>query len=307
MGSLFHRARVYLNAMSWSYLLGLAFFLFCTGFVLTVGAARHSTRGALFPIIVKLIACLILAKVIAGGYPGFARARAAAARGEGWAGRIRALLPVLLLAWPRMDAANLRACGKWLARRPHPARPPGTAFGFLDKSAYSTWLMMGLVTTFVDLPVNGLLISVMVHDPVIALRVHLICAALALYALVWMLGDHWQMKGSAHVLGPLTLELKSGSRLAASIPRSAIVGCALMGGNAAAWRKRHAVPAHDTLTSTPADEPNLVLALDPQAGVMLTHWQVSRAAPRYLFLYLDQPAQLVAALGAPPLTVDHTR
>jgi hypothetical protein len=42
--------------------------------------------------------------------------------------------------------------------------------------------------------------------------------------------------------------------------------------------------------------PNVMIAIDPAAGVRLTSWQVDRAAPRYLFLFVDQPSALSAAL-----------
>ncbi len=292
MTDAFRRGRARIGEMSWSYLFGLVFFLMTSGVILAMGASKGSPRAAIMSLAKAAVCSLMVAKLLSGGYGGVTRWRAA----RTWPARLAALTPSLLTGWMRMDRANFHACLAWLARRPQPLRPPGKAFGFGARSSYSTFVLIGMVSTFVDLPLNAFIASVMVHDPVIATRIHLVCLALAGYTLMWIMGDRWLMQGSSHVLGATVLDLKVAGRLAAQIPRSAIESCEAFDGGAAAWCLRHAVPRSATLTSTPADSANIVVVIDQDAVVQLTHWQVERPAPRYLFLYVDEPAQLAAAV-----------
>jgi hypothetical protein len=170
------------------------------------------------------------------------------------------------------------------------------AFGFGKRSSYSTYVLVALFSTLIDLPLNGFIASVVVRDPLIQNRIHVLCGALAVYSLVWILGDRWLMQGSSHVLGETTLDLKIAARLTAQIPLTAIAACEAIS-DGAAWRQRHAVARNDTLTATPADAPNIVLTIADYAAVPVVHWQVERRAPRYLFLYVDEPSGLAAALG----------
>ena len=63
------------------------------------------------------------------------------------------------------------------------------------------------------------------------------------------------------------------------------------------WRRRHGIHPADTVLVTPFDQPNCVLVMRPDHGLGILHWQVRRAVPRYLLLYLDRPALLAAQLG----------
>lgn len=126
---------------------------------------------------------------------------------------------------------------------------------------------------------------------------HCGCGALAVYMLMWIVCDRYLMAGSFTVIGASSLHLKIAGRFSAGIALSAITGCEPLGESAGAWCKRRGIEAGDTLTATPADRPNVVLAIDPAANAMLTSWQVERAAPRYLLLFVDQPSALAAALA----------
>jgi hypothetical protein len=98
------------------------------------------------------------------------------------------------------------------------------------------------------------------------------------------------------VIGPTSLHLKIAGRLSASIPLSAIIQCEPVSESAGAWCKRRGIAAGDVMTAIPADRPNVMIAIDPAASVMLTSWQLERAAPRYLFLFVDRSSALAAAL-----------
>lgn len=144
------------------------------------------------------------------------------------------------------------------------------------------------------MPLNAFIASVITHDPAIELRIHLACGTLAIYMLMWILGDRYLMADSSHVVGESVLHLKIAGRLSASIPLTAITRCEPV--SAGAWCKRRGLALGDAMTATAADRPNIMIAIDPAAAVRLTSWQVERAAPRYLFSFVDQPSALAAAL-----------
>jgi len=293
--SIVERGRRRLLETSWSYLLGLAFFLMTITVPLSLGAEAGTLRAALSGVTKVLILLVILAKM-AGDYAGFTRFRAATIQRAPWAERLRALAPLLLLGWSRLDAANLRSCLNWLLRRPQPPRPAGTLISFLGKSSHSTVIILGLISVCIELPMHTLIVSVMAKEPSLQHTLQIILGALAAYSLMWICGDRHAMAGSALVVDAEAMHLTIANRFAAHIPLSAITRCETLGQGADQWCKRHGVAPRSTLTATPADFPNVVIGIDPHAGVELTSWQVRQAAPDYLFLFVDQPSMLAAAV-----------
>jgi hypothetical protein len=291
------RGHHWLRATSWSYLLGLAFFLIAISLLMSIGAEAGSSRATLVRIMKAAVGFLLLGKLLSGGYGGLGRYRAAADSGAPVGARAAAFLPPWLLAWPRMDRTNLMACVAWMRRQPHPPRPAGIEIGFGDKSSYSTTVLIVLFSALVDLPLNAFIASVISRDPTIQLRIHLGCGALAIYMLMWILGDRYLIAGSFQVVGDSALHLKIAGRFSATIPLSAITQCEPVSERADAWCKGRGLAKGDALAATPADMPNVMIAIDPAAGVRLTSWQVERAAPRYLLLFVGQPSALAAALG----------
>ena len=286
----------WLTETSWSYLLGLVFFIIAASLILTIAAAPGSIRASIGPLSVKAAQLLILAKLLSQ-YRGLQRWHAAAASGAPFLERLRALIPLPLIAWTRLDRANLQACLAWIARRPHPPRPAGRTLHFLQKSSYGTVVMILLVGIFGELPMHATIVSVILKDAAMQHQAQLILLALALYSLFWVVGDRRAMLGSSYVVGPKALDLKVGNRFSAVIPLAAITSCEAVSGGEAEWRKRRSLPTDATLVATPADVPNVMIAIDQAAGVTVVNWQIERPAPLYLFLFADEPSQLVAALG----------
>jgi len=286
----------WLAESSWSYLLGLAFFIIAASLILTIAAAPGSMRAAIGPLAFKAVQLLILVKLLSQ-YRGIERWDGACARGAPIAERLRALIPLPLIAWTRLDRANLQACLAWIARRPYPPRPPGRTLHFLQKSSYGTVVMILLVGIFGELPMHATIVSVMVKDAAMQHQVQLILLAVALYSLFWVVGDRRAMLGSSYVVGPTALDVKVGNRFSAVIPLAAITACEAVPGGEAEWRKKRSLPTDATLVATPADVPNVMIAIDQGAGVTVVNWQIARPAPAYLFLFADEPSQLVAALG----------
>jgi hypothetical protein len=290
------RSRSWLAETSWSYLLGLGFFIVASSLILTIGAAPGSGRAAIFTLGVRLVQLIIAAKMLSQ-YRGHVRLREAAARRAPWTERLAALIPLPLIAWVRLDRANLRACLAWLARRPYASRPPGHSFGLLKKSGYGTVVLILLIGIFGELPMHATIVSAMVKDPALQHRVQLILLGLALYSLFWVVGDRRAMLGSSYVVSDAALDILVGNRFSAVIPFEAIARCEALNEGESEWRKRHAVSADATLVATPADVPNVMIAIDQAANVTVVSWQLERPAPTYLFLFADEPTQLVAALG----------
>jgi hypothetical protein len=289
------RSLSWLAETSWSYLLGLVFFIIASSLILTLGAAPGSGRAAIFTLGIRLIQLLILAKMLSH-YRGQVRLRAAAARRAPWSERLAALLPLPLIAWARLDKANLRACLAWLTRRPYDSRPPGHSFGLLKKSGYGTVVLILLIGIFGELPMHATIVGAMVKDPALQQRVQLIMLGLALYSLFWVVGDRRAMLGSSYVLNDSALDIRVGNRFSAVIPLGAIVCCEALKEGEREWRKRNGVPADATLVATPADVPNLMIAINPAANVTVVSWQLARPAPAFLFLFADEPSQLAARL-----------
>jgi hypothetical protein len=82
------------------------------------------------------------------------------------------------------------------------------------------------------------------------------------------------------------------------VPLEAIAGCELIKDTRLEWCKRSGVSLRDTVSVTPLDKPNAVLLLHPDSGVSLSLKGMPRKSPACIFLYLDRPETLVAALKA---------
>lgn len=298
MNDAFLQGRKWLTDKPWHYLLGLAFFVLFCAFVLSLGAAAGSWRGELLRIAKFLALALLGAKLLAGGYGGLRRLRSASARGEGWLDQAAALLPPWLLAWTRTDRGNAVAFLGWVLRRPHPPRPTGRDIPYLEKSSYFTFFLCGLISILVELPLDGMIASVMTDSPQARALIRWGLACAAIYTLVWMLGDRRQIKGGYQVIGETHLELQVGGRLSAGIPLGAITGCEVLKETVGQWCSRRGVPEEDTLLATPADAPNVIVAIDPAARVRLASWRVERDAPRFLLLFADDPGGMVHHLSA---------
>ena len=296
------QGRAWLREASWSYLLGVAYFLMALTAIAIVGAERGGIRRRIASLLLAGAFSLLVAKLLVDGYGGLARYREATRKSSPWPDRLSALLPRLLVAQARMDRVHLSAVGAWLRRLPPEPLAPGRQFGLQKRSSYSTVIVLGLIGTFVDLPISALIASVVSKDPAMQLRIHLLMGALAIYSLIWLLGDRRLMQRSAHVLDDCTLHLTIAGRLRARIPLADIVRAEAVNDTLSDWCKRQGVAPSSTLCVRPSpfDRPNLALFLDAGTSAQLSQWQLPRPAPRILLLHVDEPGQLLAALFPVP-------
>jgi hypothetical protein len=193
-----------------------------------------------------------------------------------------------------------RGCWAWLCRKPHTARRPGgIRLGYLQQGSYSAAAGIVLVAIFGELPVSHIFASLLVADPALEWKVHVMLVIGSIYSLAWVAGDRWHVAEGCHVLGESDLDLKVGVRAAARIPLSQIIGASRIDERRAQWCRQNGISARDTVVISPIDRPNVILMLAQGARIPISLYQVERYAPTYVFVYLDRPELLLAQLARP--------
>lgn len=285
-----------LNDTSWVMVIGYAYALFIT-LVLLRYATPAQWREPMKALGLALPLMLLVAKDLAQIPDVAARLRALRRQGAGPIHWVAACLPPGVTGLIRLDRAQWRGFFCWLRREPQPVRPSGLRLTFLEQGAYSTVIAYGLFSVFVELPLSAAILPLFVDDPVQVRTIHMVLALGSLYTLVWLLGDRWQLRGGHHVLTDTHLDLQIGARASACIPRSAIEDVQPLGQPVAQWRRKNPFRLAEAVSITPFDKPNLVLRLRPDVQCTITHHGLERSSVRYVFLYLDRPERLIAALA----------
>lgn len=286
-----HSAAFKLRRTSWSQLAGYAYL----GFFILIPvrlAAPEEMGPALRNLAFALPLVLLAAKDLAHLPDALQRLRGA----SGWHGRILALLPPELIGMMRLDRLMWSGFLQWLRRRVPAARPEGVALTYLQRGAYGTAIGFVMVSLFLELPINFGILHLFIDDPDTRVLIHVIAGIGAVYTLAWVLGDRWHVADGSHMLVDDVLHLRVGVRTQGSIPLSSIERVDAVQEAPERWRRRHGIHPADTITVTPFDKPNCVLVMKPDAGVTLLHWQVRRAAPLYILLYLDRPELLASSV-----------
>ncbi|WP_051971964.1 hypothetical protein [Massilia sp. 9096] len=259
-----------------------------------------AVKELLRPLVLAVPLSLIAAKDLSHLPDALARTRAALAL-PGW----RATPPAVLLAWLppelvgllRLGGAQRRGFFDWLGCRPQPALPEGQALTYLEQGAYRSAFAIVLLATFVELPIDALVLPLFIHDAHEFMLIHALMLAGAISTLAWVLGDRWHVAHGCHVLTSDSLELRIGARTHGSIPLRRIQACGTIAGPVAAWRRQHGIERRHVLLASPLDKPNTVLILDEDSPVRPTHLGRERTGVRAIFLYLDRPHALIDALG----------
>ena len=286
----------WLQDTNWWRMLGYAWLVFVFGRL-----AMIVLPAALQPLLDKPLLVLPLLLVMAkdlAGIPDFKRRmRRVAPQGTAWHERIGAVFPPEFLALYRLDRALRQAFVAWVRRRPHPARPAGTLLTYTERGSYSTVLAIAVFSACIELPLDAAIASLFIDNPRVRVILHVCSLLSAASILVYVTADRWLLRGAqGHVLTGDALDLSIGARASGLIPLGAIDRVESVGEKPDEWCKRHGVAKRDTVTVSPFDAPNVVLRLRPEQPVTITTYQLEKPAPAYVFLYLDRPELLRAAL-----------
>lgn len=286
-----------LNDTRWPTVLGYAWGLFMTVVVVSI-LVPEAWRAPLKALALALPLMLLVAKDLASIPDVAARIRALRRQGAGRGQWLAACLPPGLIGLARLDRAIWRGLFCCLRRQPKPARPAGLPLTFLEQGAYSTAIAFGLFSTLIELPIGAAIMPLVVDDPALVRKVHIVAALGSMYTLVWLLGDRWLVRGGHHVLTATHLDLQIGARARACIPLGEIEDAQALRQPVMEWRRAHPYRDIEAVNITPFDKPNLVLRLRADAACTITHHGVERTGVRYVFVYLDRPEQLLRALAA---------
>ncbi len=294
--ALFAKQLTWLQDTNWWQMLGYAWVVFVFG-RMAAYAMPDAARALLDKPLLMLPLLLLVAKDLAG-IPDFSRRmRQVARKGTPWSARLGATLPPEFLAFIKLGHAMRQGFLAWLRRQPHPARPTGTVLTYTERGAYSTVLGIAVFSACIELPLDAAIVSIFIDEPRVRAILHVCSLFSAATILMWVAADRWMVRGAkGHVLTGDALDLSIGARASGVIPLSAIAGCENVTEKPELWCKRHGVARRDTVTVSPFDAPNVVLRLRPEAPVTITTYQLARQAPAYVFLYLDRPELLGAAV-----------
>jgi hypothetical protein len=293
------RYRDGLQTMPWMSLIGYGALILLYGVLASLFLPRE-WRPPFMRFLLLASSMLLVAKDIACLPLHVARIRAAWVRGDTWPRLLYAAIPPAFLAYLRLERAMWRGFFGWMLRRAQPARPAGLALGYLERGSYGTVICCLLVALLVEAPIDVMIASLMAKTPEQLRLLHIGFGIMAAYSLVWILGDRWHVSGRRqHVLTAASLELDIGARGNGSIPLDSIINCERITESCTAWCKRHRYPLHAARKVTPCDAPNVVVTLVPGCDVRLTLLQSERGGDGPIFLYLDRPEQLIAAVRSP--------
>ena len=292
----FTKQLTWLQDTNWWQMLGYAWLAFVFGRFATY-LVPEAARPLLDKPLLLLPLLLIVAKDLAG-IPDFSRRmRQVARKGTPWSERLGATLPPEFLAFLKLGRAMRQGFLAWVRRQPHPARPAGTVLTYTERGAYSTVLALAVFSACIELPIDAAIASIFIDEPRLRAVLHVCSLFSAATILMWVAADRWMVRGArGHVLTDDALDLSIGVRASGIIPLDAIVGCENLGEKPEQWCKRHGVARRDTVTVSPFDAPNVVLRLRPEVPLTITTYQLAKQAPAYVFLYLDRPELLGAAV-----------
>lgn len=224
------------------------------------------------------------------------RAKASRQHGDNWMKFLAALLPPKFPAVLRLERTMWAGCWQWLTRKTPAAPTRGRVFGVWDKGSYSTIFIVILLALATEVPFSALMVSLIAPDAHTRTLVHGIMLMLTMYSMVWLLGDRYWVKNSCHVLTADALHLQLGSRSSGVIPYVAICSCEKFAADdkQPSWKKFDY--PKNSVVITPFDKPNLLIRLHANAQVQLNHFQLQKTDVQQIYLYVDEPGQLVMAL-----------
>lgn len=273
--------------------------LSCLSLAIVLAVLPAWLSHALKPVLFAVPLAMFVAKDLVHFPDAIARTRTLLAARR-WHSLPAAWLPPELVGLIRTDRALRRGFLHWLLRKPQPgpqrAAPAGMTFGYLGQGAYRTGVAIALFCLFVEIPLDAAIVPLLVKDPGAARMLHALMFVSCLSSLVWVLGDRRLVGAGLHVLDDDGLHLRIGARTHGTIPRAAIAACERLNEPVQVWCRHRGIAPIDVVVASPLDKPNTVLILHDDCPVRLTHWGVPRERLACVFLYVDRPDALAAAL-----------
>ncbi len=137
---------------------------------------------------------------------------------------------------------------------------PGMRFSLHKGSVSSIILPLAVIASCIDIPLIHLLLNGHVSQ---AMRgpFHAVLLAANAWTLVWIFGDRSAVRHIPHVVGPSTLQLRVGFRLAVEVPLSAVRGVQTVKGPPRDWMQAKGLSRRDVMLITPMDEPNVLIEI----------------------------------------------
>ena len=286
-----------LDDTPWLTVLGYAYASLIT-LVILMWLLPAQWRASIKGLELVLPLTLLIAKDLSQIPDAGARLRALRREGAGWLSYPVACLPPGLVGLMRLGREQRRGFLCWLRRESPPPRPAGLRLSYHEQGAYSTLIAIALVSVLGEMPLNAAILPLLVKDAATVQAIHLVLALGGAASLAWLLGDRWRVRGGYHVLTDTHLDLEVGARASARIPRSAIVEVQALRQPVGEWRRAHPFLHREAVNITPFDKPNLVLRLRDDPSCTIRHHGLDRTGVRLVFLYLDRPERLAAALAA---------
>lgn len=208
------------------------------------------------------------------------------------------LLPPVLIAWLKFNRAALASYRDMLLPVSVCVSDKKAGlheFSCHQRSQYGTVFLIILIGLVSEIPFSLLLVNILPLPAAARTQAHLLLLALTLYLLFLLLADRYQLRRSAHSLSASHLHLQIARRFTADLPLDRIVSVQVFTHDKRLWCAQRRISMFDCHTVSPADAPNVLLELG-LASVRMQSFQLSQPAPRYLFIYVDQPADFVQAI-----------
>lgn len=201
----------------------------------------------------------------------------------------------------RVAAMTVRACLASVTRRPLrvASTPAGVAITDRRRGFYDAFILMGLMSLAMEVPVSSWILLSSVHEASTRAVVRVLLALAEVATFVALVGDRRLVAASGgHVLTPTHLVLRAGARAEARVPLEAIDSIEMLeGAKPGRWCRARGIDPRETATITLLDRPNVALRLRAGLEGGWTSMQAPRRWPRWLLVYVDDPRGLAARLG----------
>ena len=208
-------------------------------------------------------------------------------------------IPAVFIAILKINFCYFKNVISWITRKPLKInQASGISLGYLKKGQYNTFVLIAVIALVVEIPFSGLLIGLIEHDPQIRAQAHVLLLIIALYSLVCIVGDRYSVNTTTHELRSNSLLLKIGDRFFAEINLQEINKIIELKEAQRIWCAKNKTSFIDTVKVSPFDAANVIIELQVEHQVVIETFKLQRVCPKYLFIYVDEPPQLIERMAS---------